>query len=81
MGWWAITKDNPGLNLNNPNTERYNGDGPADIMMLAIQEIIEEYQEKWHRLPYREELDAAFNFVADGYKLEDQNQEDEGSTK
>jgi hypothetical protein len=43
-------------------TELYNGDGPADIMGLALEVINKAYQEAWGRPATKEELTAVFNF-------------------
>ena len=65
MGWWQIySYDQPGIMLPNKDPEpMYNGDGPADIMGAALDDLVKEYQEAWGRKPYREEVLAALNFT------------------
>lgn len=43
--------------------DHYNGDGPADLMGAALNDIAHLYQEEWGRPPFLEELEACFNFV------------------
>ena len=73
MGWWSI--DNKVLDggIHEGGTEMFNGDGPADIMGVALDAVIKEYESSWGRKPFREELRAAFNFVANGLELESAN--------
>ena len=49
--------------VDNPEA-RYNGDGPADVMGPALDEIAHLYKEAWGRFPSRAELRAVFNFCA-----------------
>lgn len=44
----------------------YNGDGPADVMGVALVKIFGLYEEAWQRSPSKEELRACFNFVVNG---------------
>ena len=67
MGWWRINDvEYSGINLPIPSRggkkPMYNGDRPADIMDVAIHEIITAYKAEWKRKPYRDELLACFNF-------------------
>lgn len=41
----------------------YGGDGPADVMGQALQDITEMYLEAWGRLPYPAELEGIWNFT------------------
>lgn len=75
-GWWAVTRGNPGINpppvdkgglMNalpgtDPGEARYNGDGPADIMDGAIDQIDLEYLMAWGRPATKMELDAVWEF-------------------
>ena len=86
MGWWKIENvesgqidfdaNGPG-NLANQVPGRHspdqlvNGDGPADIMGVAIKKIVEEYKEAWGRPPQREELQAVFNFDVNSMYADD----------
>lgn len=44
----------------------YNGDGPADMMGVALRQIDKLYQEAWGRDAKPDELRACFNFVLNG---------------
>jgi hypothetical protein len=79
-GWWAISPDNPGLGVPPPvdkggllnavpgvdpgEGNLYNGDGPADIMDVALKHIAFQYWRSWGRPPEPEELRAVFEFCA-----------------
>mgnify|MGYP003965860419 CR=1 FL=1 len=54
-GWWAIDHDNPDDKL-------YNGDGPADTMDDALDDIDLAYRQSWGRSAVPEELTAVFTF-------------------
>ena len=41
----------------------YNGDGPADIMDQAIDDVCRTYKREWNRPPHLEEIEAVINFV------------------
>jgi len=66
MGWWKISEN------------MVNGDEPADIMIDAIEQIQKAYREAFDRPPYKEELEAVFEFcmppskgcVSSGEKME-----------
>jgi len=61
MGWWTISSvKGGGIGTSG---KLVNGDGPADILGAAIDNVILEYEEAWGRLPCMEEIQAAFNFV------------------
>lgn len=68
MGWWSISR-NGGGGISTEKTEMYNGDGPADILGVAVEKVVKEYEVAWGRKPYKEELEEAVNFVAEGHKL------------
>jgi len=81
-GWWAISPGNPGINpppvdkgglLNalpgtDPDSARYNGDGPADIMGNALAAVNQEYIDAWKRPATPEEMQAVFDFVYGGFE-------------
>lgn len=83
-GWWAITPGNPGINPppvdkgglvnaipgTDPETARYNGDGPADIMGAAFEDVNGEYLREWGRPATPEEMEAVFDFVFGGFESE-----------
>ena len=50
MGWWKISEN------------MVNGDGPADIMGNALEDISKEWQREQGRKPYLKELKAVFEF-------------------
>jgi hypothetical protein len=86
-GWWKIKDVESGqIDWDQPDKESglinaipgqdapkemYNGDGPADIMDVAIRQIADEYEETWNRKPYPEEIEAVFNFCFNGWKRSD----------
>jgi len=63
-GWWAIRPGEPGIHPNDIGTGLHNGDGPADVMDGAINDIVGLYEETWGRKPYMAELDAVWGFCA-----------------
>lgn len=69
MGWWSISDSDGGISAEK--TELYNGDGPADILGDALDKVIIEYKRDIGREPYKQELVAAFNFVAGGLDLKE----------
>jgi hypothetical protein len=75
MGWWNITDDRAGLFFlhgePDEDTQMYMGDGPADIMGPAIDEVAKLYQETWGRKPYLREVIAAAEFSSGHLELEE----------
>lgn len=83
-GWWAINHEggsvpppvDKGVLLNaipgvdDADQSLYNGDGPADIMDVAIRDIIGTYERAWGRKPFIEEVQAVFKFCANPKVLE-----------
>ena len=80
-GWWKIRDvESDQINWNQPDKERlinaisgqdtpkklYNGDGPADTMGAAIDDIARQYRKEWDRDPEPEEIEAVFNFCFNG---------------
>lgn len=78
MGWWEIKSvENGQINFNkiyedgiaharfseDDDNVMVNGDGPADTMGVAIDDIIKQYEKAWGRKPCVEEIQAVFNFV------------------
>jgi len=59
MGWWSISDS----------VDMVNGDTPADYMGEAIEKIIKAYESEWDRKPYKEELQAVFNFCRNPHDL------------
>ena len=83
MGWWSITDKNGGISPFG-NIGLYNGDGPADILDNAVQEVIKEYEKAWGRKPYIQELQAARNLstgVAFEDELENAPKDNKGKTQ
>jgi len=83
MGWWKIDNIETGgidwenwdgtvLNVTKDNitNELVNGDGPADIMGDALEQIRKEYKNYWNREPTLNELQAVFNFCMGGISKE-----------
>lgn len=81
MGWWQIINVESGMidwdvkregkAINaipgkHDKDQLYNGDGPADVMGPALDKINELYIKAWGRPAKREELQAVFNFCANG---------------
>jgi DNA-binding ferritin-like protein len=83
-GWWAVNHeggsvpppvDKGGLlnaipGVDGADQSLYNGDGPADIMDVAIRDIIGTYEQAWGRKPFIEEVQAVFKFCANPKVLE-----------
>lgn len=71
-GWWSINPDTGGI-LYPPQAEDagYMGDGPADTLGLAIDNIVRQYLDEWERPPTMVELDAAWRFVSGPYRSGD----------
>lgn len=71
MGWWS--SDANGSSLQFEETGLLWGDGPADQIDKAIDEITREFETAWGRKPKRLELEAGFKFslngLADGIDL------------
>jgi len=74
MGWWSISDKGGGISPFG-NIGLYNGDGPADTLDNAIEEIIKEYEEAWGRKPYTQELQAVWNFCTRIIELENAPEE------
>lgn len=75
MGWWSITDDRAGISFLSGEPEEktgmHMGDGPADIMGEAVNEIVELYKQSFQRKPYMRELIAAVEFVAGSHELQE----------
>jgi len=54
-GWWQVDSTEP-------HQELHIGDGPADVMDMALKEIDRLYLDQWGRLPKPEEIKALFDF-------------------
>ncbi len=86
MGWWTITEDSPGLNFLSgrpldEDTGLYNGDGPADIMGCAVDELVALFEESWERKPYMVEVRAAVEFASGHQELEEKPMDENKHTK
>lgn len=69
MGWWMMDLD--GIETSSgKKASLVMGDGPADTMGAALQEIIDEYKAAWERPPTVDELRECFEFVLGGVKEE-----------
>lgn len=68
-GWWSINPDT-GSVLYPPQAEDagYMGDGPADTMGAALDNIVQQYLDEWERPPTMVELDTAWRFVTGPYR-------------
>lgn len=65
MGWWKahpVTASIAGLSPEFENTEHLWGDGPADTMDIAIEEIREQFRLSIGREPMLSELLAGVRF-------------------
>lgn len=60
MGWWNSAPD--GSSLLVEETGLVWGDGPADVMDAALEEIRTQFDSTYHRGPTREELIAGLLF-------------------
>ena len=90
MGWWkincagGISESRPpsgadGSLLNavpgrDTIEDHYGGDGPADIMQAAIDEISVLWEKTWGRSPYPEELDGVWAFITGKYRVKEKTQ-------
>ena len=61
MGWWK--QDDEGHSFAMESELRW-GDGPADVMGPAIDEIIRHFEAKYDRKPTMDELKAGVMFSA-----------------
>lgn len=68
MGWWNSDPDGASLVLED--TGNYWGDGPADVMDAALEDIKKQFQETWARPPKLSELIAGVKFAASGFGFE-----------
>lgn len=68
-GWWSINP-NTGSVFYPPQAEDagYMGDGPADTMGAALDNIVQQYLDEWERPPTMVELDTAWRFVTGPYR-------------
>lgn len=67
MGWW---KQNPQASWiavdREDGPELLWGDGPADELDHAIDNIVKHFQEKWGRRPTKDEMRAGLEFSLGG---------------
>lgn len=67
MGWWTSNQEGNSfapVRDRHPNTVILWGDGPADLMGAAIQQIDAEFENEWGRKPTVDELVAGVKFSA-----------------
>lgn len=62
MGWWSTNKDGVSFATNDEGAEMYWGDGPADAIDTALDEIDRQFKAAWHRTPTIDELVAGLRF-------------------
>lgn len=62
MGWWSTNKDGVSFATNDEGAEMFWGDGPADAIDGALDEIDRQFKETWKRSPTADELMAGFRF-------------------
>lgn len=67
MGWWTQNKQGHSFAVNE-DVEMVWGDGPADILDGAINEITARFQESYGRDPTRDELRAGLEFSLGGHE-------------
>jgi len=70
MGWWNSSRE--GVSLQPEDDGHYWGDGPADIMDTAIEEIREHFRMAWDREPMLSEILAGVKFSASILELADE---------
>lgn len=70
MGWWTPKTVTSGEPETRPEDALLIGNEVADVMGDALDKINSLYEDKWNRLPQKDEIVALFNFVykARGYK-------------
>ena len=71
MGWWRA--DENGFSLYLEETGMIWGDGPADIMSIALLEIRKDFREEWGRNPTEAELIGGLRFALGGIESEEEN--------
>jgi len=59
MGWWS--QDDSGFSFTGDG-ETVWGDGPADTIDLALEEIRREYETAWGRPPTKQEIISGLRF-------------------
>lgn len=59
MGWWNQTEEGTSFAASD---ELKWGDGPADVMDDAIEQITAQFQSAFGRAPTRQEFEAGFKF-------------------
>lgn len=67
MGWWQATEGGASLALED--TGLLWGDGPADVLDRAIDEIVVEFEQAQGRKPTNDELLAGLRFSLGGHDL------------
>jgi hypothetical protein len=60
MGWWQHGSD--GTSLHDEDTGLIWGDRPADAVDEAIDKIVDDFREVWHRDPTYDEMVAGIKF-------------------
>lgn len=71
MGWWHAGESGGIAGLQNADAEDEGplvGDGPADVLGDALQEVIQCYRRGLGRSPTVEELDLCWKFVTGPYR-------------
>jgi hypothetical protein len=76
MGWWNAGKyggiaEMQGPRDNASERDEFWGDGPADILDGALDQIEQEFQEVWGRKPYISELRQGLEFSLGRYDEEE----------
>ena len=61
MGWWGANEEGDSLQ---PNGSLTWGDGPADIIDNALDEIDKQFEQAWGRKPTLAELQSGLMFSA-----------------
>lgn len=65
MGWWKGLS--PLSALAGEESENVWGDGPADILDKAIDDIATEFEEYFERRPTKDEIRSGIEFALSGY--------------
>jgi len=66
MGWWTADRSGRSFAHNEDGSELIWGDGPADILDAAIDEIVKEFERYEKRKPTKDEMRAGLEFALGG---------------
>lgn len=62
MTWWETTRSGRSNLFHEEGTGLVWGDGPADVVAAALDDIDKEFRERWGRAPLLAEIRAGLEF-------------------